>query len=276
MTLQLWARLAGVAGLAAVLVFWGCAPTGGGGGGAAGQSQNTNANSEPSNSNAANSNTSNANTANANTSDPGAIPPGCTGPRTATSVPPPGSVQETTEFTFSLDPEDSDLARALGFVGFIDPSAFPPDVTNYEVGDNGDIVNSNQQFVVAFGCLTLETEEEEAPDPADEEIFNFFEDLPDVCPPGQIPLGPEGPFNIGDEFICVAADSTVCADCSQTSVPTWQAEVISTTTYRALGSITVEVTNPQTFQTETVDVQEGDEVTLTIQAESRFEIVSGS
>lgn len=204
------------------------------------------------------------------------IPFGCTAPRTTTSVPPPGSVDETIDFTLDLSPSRSDLAKALGLVFFVDPSVFPPQTTTLQVGPDGDIVDSPDRFVVGYGCLTRTDEGDEPVDPAEEIVIELVSQDSELCPSGQIALGTKGLQDVGEEFICVAVESSNCADCSQTAVPGWQIETFSTNTYRALGSITAEVFNPRTFRTETVHVQEGDEVTLDIRVTTQYEIVSGS
>jgi hypothetical protein len=204
------------------------------------------------------------------------VPFGCTAERTTTSVPPPGFVEETIDFTLDLSPSRSDLAKALGLVFLVDPSIFPPQTTTLQVGPNGDIVDSKDRFAVAFGCLTRTDEGEVPVDPAEEIVIGPGSQDPGPCQSGQIALGTQGLQDIGEEFICVAVESSSCADCSQTATPAWQVETFSTNTYRALGSITAEVFNPRTFRTETVHVQEGDEVTLDIRVETQYEIVNGS
>jgi len=234
--------------------------------------------------------------------EPGAINPAgvdLCGVRTVSEIPDPGFVREAQTRVATVTPDDSGLARVVGvFAGIAcdDESSDEDaelDYADYEVAAGGEIVDSEERFVVIDRCLEKRSDlEDEGDDGTDDEPFEFpdagfadgttpfpVDDLVapagDVCGDNGIPLGPSGLGDTSMGYICVTQELEVCRDCRRQQ-DTWNQSVTVAITYRALGSISgVAAFDLCGGGIEYVDVQEGDTVTIEIRTQDLYEWSAG-
>jgi hypothetical protein len=241
----------------------------------------------------------------------GILPSDC-GTRTVIYAPAEGTFlkQQIVDFTMDVSPANSALGKALfgenpeaatGF-DFAD-SGF---LTLYEIGALGAVVNtyylsdfggektygsytseSSMTFVVKNGCLNVEGDA--ADEPTDLTTSDVIESSAGLCGDAAISLGRDGLLvddNEGEEYICIqVAYSTSCVDCWFAD-NAWHMKIVVEATYTALGSLdnvqvalsTTELDQTQkkssTAETTTVNIVEGDSVTLTQTSEVSYEVSS--
>ncbi len=228
------------------------------------------------------------------------------GARTVNTVPGPGFLEVVTTVTGSATPNDSGLARVLGWLVMC-PNLRDPSVLGvrhlYEVGHNGQILASYElqetdgrkcfsraeytfvtaTFIVSDGCLRQQLSTVNPLDPTQTEVF---------LPPGlssavELPVGPcgEGQVQIGrsgtgsdpqGDYICVSytTEPQRCGCAFRNNV--WSAESGGTTEYQARGSLEGVVNDFAAFAcgapelAEPSDIREGDRLRLTMNIHGEF------
>lgn len=194
------------------------------------------------------------------------------GSRTATTVPPAGTLTQAITIDTQVSDPDSALAKVLSLGGLAScPGGIGglPSLPSlqYELGANGQILSpdlfTDGRFIIDSGCLGLESETPDTPPPPPPP--------PGRCDPDQREITQTRIPGTGD-FICVElVPGTNCIDCAQVG-NVWTQSGNFTVTYRALGSLSdVSTLDPCTSEEVLVDIKVGDEVTSTTTIESRYE-----
>jgi len=233
------------------------------------------------------------------------------GVRTVNSVPGPGFLEVVTTVTGSATPNDSGLARVLGWLVMC-PNLRDPSVLGvrhlYEVGRDGQILASyilretdgrkcfsrteytfvTATFIVSDGCLRQQVSVVNPLDPTQTETLL----PPGLSSAGEFPVGPcgEGQVQIGrsgtasdpqGDYICVSysTEQQRCECAFRNGV--WSAESGGTAVYQARGSVDGVVNDFAAFAcgapelAELVDIREGDRLRLTTNIHGEFRTSPG-